>query len=59
MYQKVEAAVSIAGPAFRMQEDLDFMIRKVKKPLPLSRACWAGSPKCLNACLPPGRRAFF
>lgn len=31
MYQRVEAAVSIAGPAFRMQEDLDFMIGEVKK----------------------------
>lgn len=31
MNQKVAAAVSIAGPAFRMQEDLDFMIREVKK----------------------------
>lgn len=29
--QKVIAAVSIAGPSFRMQEDLDFMIREVKK----------------------------
>ena len=31
MYQKIVAAVSIAGPAFRMQEDLDFMIQEVKK----------------------------
>lgn len=31
MNQKVEAAVSIAGPAFRMQETLDFMICEVKK----------------------------
>ncbi|BAK97302.1 putative IclR family transcriptional regulator [Oscillibacter valericigenes Sjm18-20] len=31
MNQKITAAVSIAGPAFRMQEDLDFMIREVKK----------------------------